>query len=466
MKGVTSWSYAPYRPLMWDVGEIYICRLYPGVEKIGMDWLPLEGTPEYHVFLRPRGSEVPYTEYKTSGTSLVIDGLADDTDYEFFIEADGQKSRLRLARTGFVPGDTVVNYLHPDDTCYAYSGNYLCSPSLVRHPDGYLLASMDVFRGNYPQNLSLIFRSDDEGASWQYVSELYPCFWGKLFIHKGELYMLSVSTEYGDLLIGKSTDGGRHFDSPAVLLRGSSGFKQPGVHKNPQKVLSYNGRLWITLEWGSWASGTHAAMVGSVSEDADLLDAGNWRFSYPTPYDPNWEGAAKGNSAGCLEGCLTVDPKGSLLNVMRYQTNGCEPSYGLACAMKIFPEEPDRALEFDHMIKFPGNLTKFEIHYDEMSGCYLSVVSYLCAEHTSGRNWLALIASKDMEKWEKVTDLFNYSHRPEGEVGFQYVNFLIEGDDLLYLSRTAFNHAANFHDSNYSVFSRLKDFRKLLKQVL
>jgi len=51
----------------------------------------------------------------------------------------------------------------------------------------------------------------------------------------------------------------------------------------------------------------------------------------------------------------------------------------------------------------------------------------------------------------------------EEEVGFQYVNFLIEGNDLLYLSRTAFNQAANFHDANYSVFSRLKDFRTLLK---
>lgn len=463
MKGLTSWSFAPYRPLMWDVGDIYICRLYPGKGKIGLDWLPLEGAGEYRIFIRPRDSAEAYTVYTTSSTSYLIEGLADETDYEFFVEANGKKSRLRLARTGFVPGDTVVNYLHPDDNCYAFSGNYLCSPSLVRHPDGCLLASMDVFRGNYPQNLSLIFRSDDDGKSWHYVSELYPCFWGKLFIHKGELYMLSVNTEYGDLLIGKSSDGGKHFGVPTVLLRGSSGFKQPGVHKNPQKLLSYNGRIWMTLEWGSWATGTHAAMVGSFPEDADPLDASCWRFTEPTPYDPNWKGAAKGQSAGCLEGCLVVDPIGRLLNVMRYQTNNCEPSYGLACAMRVFPEEPDRALEFDHMIAFPGNLTKFEIHYDEESGYYLSMVSYLCEGHSGGRNWLALIASRDLEHWEKVTDLFNYSHLPENEVGFQYVNFLIEGNDLLYLSRTAFNKAANFHDSNYSVFSTLKDFRTLLK---
>ena len=38
-----------------------------------------------------------------------------------------------------------------------------------------------LFDGALPQNLTLIFRSDDEGASWHYVSELHPCFWGKLF---------------------------------------------------------------------------------------------------------------------------------------------------------------------------------------------------------------------------------------------------------------------------------------------
>ena len=109
------------------------------------------------------------------------------------------KSRVRLARCGKSIG-TVVNYLHPEDEAYGFSGHYLCSPSMVRHPDGFLLASMDVFAANHPQNLTLIFRSDDDGQTWHYVSELMPCFWGKLFIHKNELYMLSCSTEYGDLL--------------------------------------------------------------------------------------------------------------------------------------------------------------------------------------------------------------------------------------------------------------------------
>ena len=79
---------------------------------------------------------------------------------------------------------------------------------------------MDVFKGGEAQDLTLIFRSDDDGKTWKYRSELFPCFWGKMFIHRGELYMLGCSTEYGDMLIGKSSDGGVTFGMPTVLLRG------------------------------------------------------------------------------------------------------------------------------------------------------------------------------------------------------------------------------------------------------
>lgn len=170
-----------------------------------MEWLPCNGTDPYTVFCRPRGEDTFTTVGQTAGTEFDITGLASDRDYEFYVMTGSQKSRVRLARTGACVG-TVINYLHPDDGAYAFSGHYLCSPSLVKHPDGYLLASMDVFAGTYPQNLTLIFRSDDGGESWHYVSELFPCFWGKMFIHDGALYMAGVSTEYGDLLIGRSED--------------------------------------------------------------------------------------------------------------------------------------------------------------------------------------------------------------------------------------------------------------------
>jgi hypothetical protein len=462
MKGMTSWSFSPYRPPEFDVGEIYICRIAPAQNGFCVEWLPLEGVASYTVQYRLRGSDTAFEALTVQGTAAQISGLLEGRDYECRVIADGKQSRLRLVRTGFVPGDSVVNYLHPDDRAYGFSGQFLCSPSLLRHPKGFLLASMDVYKSNAPQNLTLIFRSDDDGQSWHYLTELYPCFWGKLFLHRGELYMLAVSTEYGDLLIGRSDDGGKTWGMPTVLLRGSGRRDAAGVHKNPQPILSHNGRLWTSLEWGCWVRGGHSVMCASIDENADLLKAENWSFSHPVPYDNAWEGTAVGKSGGCLEGCMTVGPDGTLYNMLRYEIGGCKPSFGKAILMRPNVGDPEGAMAFECVVDFPGNHAKFVVVFDEGSGRYLSIVSYLDAEHPKGRNLLSLIASRDLVHWELVTHIFDYRHLPENQVGFQYVDFFIEGEDILFLCRTAFNGAANFHDANYSTFTRLRDFRKWL----
>ena len=222
MKGTNGSSYKPYRTMLDVGGDIYISRLVPPETTIHVEWLG-EGENCYEVFYRARGEEHFILSGKCYGTEFEITDLTPDTDYELYISSGEKISRVRLARCGKSIG-TVVNYLHPDDEAFAYSGRYLCSPSLLCHPDGYLLASMDVYHGDGGQNLTLIFRSDDNGESWHYVCDLFPCFWGKLFLHQGDVYMLGCSTEYGDLLIGKSEDGGMSFGAPTVLLRGTGGF--------------------------------------------------------------------------------------------------------------------------------------------------------------------------------------------------------------------------------------------------
>ena len=47
MKKHHGWSYAPYKPLFYDIGDIYICRLVPSSTAIHLEWLALEGTQTY-----------------------------------------------------------------------------------------------------------------------------------------------------------------------------------------------------------------------------------------------------------------------------------------------------------------------------------------------------------------------------------------------------------------------------------
>ncbi len=458
MKGCNLWSYAPYKPLLRDVGDIYICRIAPSENSIHFEWIDI-GAEEYSVFYRMRNAADFIFGGKTVDTEFSIEGLETDTDYEFYVQSGEKKSLVRLARTGKTVG-TVVNYLHPDDEAYSFSGRYLCSPSLVRHPDGFLLASMDLFAGGHPQNLTLIFRSDDDGESWHYVSELMPCFWGKMFIHKGELYMLSCSTEYGDLLIGKSTDGGKTFSAPVCLLRGSNGKNgNNGVHKNPQNIFVHNGRLYNTLEWGAWANKVycHAAMVMSCDVNDDLLVPENWSFSPPRKFDPNFapEVSHLPQCTMTIEGTLVVDPQNRLLNVMRFGGDRCVLAY------EVNTKDHEAELSYSHCIPFPANLSKFTIKYDGVSKRYYSVASRLHESINTCRNLLSLMASDDLSSWYVIADLLDYSDQNPQEVGFQYVDFEFEGDDIIYLCRTALNNAHNFHDSNYSTFHRIQNFRKI-----
>ena len=467
MKPHETWSYRPYSPLLRDAGAPYIARVVPGVHSIHIEWLSCEEGAEYTVLLALRG-QTPCPVAKTRELQYDFAELESDTDYCFCVKSASGQSRLRLARTGERDGTdgVTVNYLHPEDDAYVFSGRYLCSPSMVRLPDGALLASMDVFEANRPQNLTLLFRSVDGGQSWHYACELFPCFWGKLFVHRGRLYMLAVSTEYGDLLIGTSDDGGFSFTKPSVLWRGACHSGASGIHKNPQPVVEYAGRLWNSCEWGAWAIGGHASMVFSCAADADLLDPENWRFTPPLPYDPAWPGVAEGPSPGTLEGCLTVLPDGGLYNIMRYEMSKCQPDYGRVLAFRVNAQDPDAPLSYSHAIELPGNHAKFEIQYDAQSSCYYSIVCRIRgSEHKYDRNLLSLMVSRDCKNWSLACDLIDKRDCDPKRVGFQYTDFLFDGDDLLYLVRTAENCAHNFHDANYSVFHRLKHFRRFAQSA-
>jgi hypothetical protein len=439
--------------------EIHICRIAPSVTSVVFEWFDISrGEGSYTVHYK-KTSDDRYMSFETDNSAAALTGLETGADYEFYVTGGSRRSRIRLARTGYVPGITV-NYLHPGDEAFSFSGRSLCSPSIIKHPDGFLMASMDVFGGAMPQNLSFVYRSDDGGETWYYVCDLFPCFWGKLFIHRGEIYMLAMSTEYGDILIGRYD--GKDFCLPTVIARGSCSARESGFHHAPMPVTEHAGRLWTAVEYGAWSVGTHAMTMLSADAEGDLLDASIWTIAEPLPYNPDWQGTVEGESAGCIEGSAVVSPDGELYNILRYQTNGCIPSYGKAMVLRVDTSEPEKRLAFSRVIDFPGNLSKFDILYDPQSAKYWTICSRIIdASHAGARNLLSLASSDNLFDWEVNCDLLDYRDSDSKKTGFQYVSFVFDGDDLLYLCRTAHNGARNFHDANHSTFHRIKNFRKL-----
>ena len=140
---------------------------------------------------------------------------------------------------------------------------------------------------------------------------------------------------------------------------------------------------------------------------------------------------------------------------MRYQTEEKK-----ILVYRVNTDDPDAPLAYSHAVEFPGNLSKFMIKYDETSGRYYSIVSRRIDEPKTGRNLLSLLSSADLAHWALERDLIDHRDDDTKQVGFQYVDFLFDREDIIYLCRTAMNKANNFHNSNYSTFHRIKNFRK------
>lgn len=458
MKGVNSWSFRPYTELYKQERGVnpYICRLAPFEGGFDLEYID-NGAPDaaHKLLVRERGTE-EFTAYILTGYGFRLEGLRDLTDHEIIVEReDGKRSETRLVRTGWAPG-TVINYLHPEDPAYAFSGRYLCSPSILRLPSGRLLASMDVHAGDTPQNLTLIFYSDDDGESWHYLTELFPCFWGKMFLADGKLYMLGCSNEYGDLLIGRSDDGGATWGMPTVLFRGSAHINECGLHRAPMPVLTAKGRIMTDVQYGAWRKKVFGDAVVSAPVGCDLMDAENWTcsgFYVPGnhPEDPLIDGIAGG-----IEGNVVQGPDGEIYDILRYAD-------GKSLKLRFDPDQPEKEMTFAGMIDIPTTTSKCNILFDEQTGLYVALVSYLKEEPKTLRNLLSLIVSPDLAHWRLAEHLLDWSEDDPQKIAFQYVDFCFDGEDILYQSRTAFNGANSFHNSNFATFHRIKNFREIIK---
>lgn len=455
MKTATSWSYKHYLPLHLKERKNapYICRIAPFDDGFEFDVYDDCENSSYILKWKIRGEETE-NAIELDGKHGKVDGLISNTDYAFRVERkDGTSSTERLVRTGNVPGG-VVNYLHPDDEEYAFSGRYLCSPSLIRLEDGTLLASMDLYAGSAPQNLTLIYSSKDNGKTWKHLCELFPCFWGKMFLCQGKLYMLGCSTEYGDLLIDRSDDGGKTWGAPTTLLRGACHCKEVGWHRAPMPVLIKDGRVMTDAQYGAWSEKVFCDAVISAPEESDLLDPTNWvctelfdarEHISPLP-EKIWGG---------IEGNIVAKPDGSIIDFLRFANR-------TALILKYDPKKPESEPVLDKVIDFPCTASKFDIIFDEKSKKYITIASRALDEPQTVRNLLSLFSSDDLINWKLCRDLIDRRYDDPKMTGFQYVDFIIDGEDILYLCRTAYNSPNNFHNSNYTTFHKIENFREII----
>ncbi len=362
-----------------------------------------------------------------------------------------------------VPG-TVVDHIP------ASSGTYIGSPGLCILPDGTYVASHDLFgpkSTEYKAARTLVFTSADKGRTWEKSATLDGQFWSNLFEIKGSLYILGTNKAHGNVVIRRSDDGGRNWTTPSDSMHGV--ILEGEYHTAPMPVILYRGRIWRAVEYATsdtdkWPARYSAVML-SAPINSNLLDARNWRRSESLAPDFT---ALDGNLKGWLEGNAVVDhTTKEVVNILRLHTPNEQQEY--AAIVRI--SRNGRKLTFDtgrDLVPFPGGSKKFAVRYDKLSGRYWTLVNATGSEFPEIqrdriRNRLAIASSSDLRKWTVHEVLL--SHPDPQKHGFQYVEWQIEGNDIVYVVRTAFDDdegcAANYHNTNYMTFHRLENFRTL-----
>lgn len=465
MRGNAQWNYGHYQPVdRSDRNRPYINHIIPRQDGALVRWDDESGVGGMYV-LSWRNVQTGECGQKTfSGHQGVLEGLLPGNDYRIRVRntSNDQSSDSRMLRCGTACG-RVVNYLHPRDDAYRCSGRFLASPSLARTPSGALIVSMDVFEWHGGQNLTLLFESHDGGETWQHLTELFPCFWGVLFMHHGVLYELAMSTEYGDLIIGASYDEGESWTAPVRLFPGSGNGDVGGLHKAPAPVIEADGRLVTAIDYGSWESGGLRQALLSVDVSANLLDPGSWRLGEFC--DPRQDLLSReGLVAGGLEGNAVLGPDGHVYDLLRLQMNGGAARFGKALLLES--DEHMTALRYRSVVDFNGGSnSKFFVIFDAVTCRYWAVANEIVdADRPGARTVLSLSVSSDLRSFVNVHRVVDFSACDDAFVAAQYPSALIDGDDLLIVSRTAVNGADSYHNSNYITFHRVHDFRGLVHE--
>lgn len=359
------------------------------------------------------------------------------------------------------------------------TNTYLGSPSIVKLANGDILASYDYFGKFVTSDDTFIHISKDNGLTWSPLAELKGMFWGSLFLHKDDVYILGTSAGVGirNIVIMKSGDHGKTWTKPTnskngILFNDGVNGGSAKYHCAPMPVLLHKGRIYRAFEnLTEFLPGMrgYKAFAISADENSDLLNATSWIKSTEVAYDASKDKEGSKNTTGWIEGNMVVGPDNQLWDILRVNST---PFFDRAAMVAIKDDGKIAEFKPENFITLPGGMSKFVIRKDPKLNIYWMLSNNNTnPDFPAQRSVLSLFASKDLRSWTHAKTLIedNQSLSPVEsikKIGFQYPDWIFDRENIIYLSRTAYEGARNYHDSNRITFGRIEDFRKYIPENL
>lgn len=367
----------------------------------------------------------------------------------FFI--GGCKSNNVASRFGNVPGNVVA--YSPKS-----SGIYLGSPSIVKLPNGDYLESHDFFGPKTDVDSIHVYYSSDKGKTWKFRSKIDDAFWAGMFVVGQDVYMLGVEGSTRNLMITKSSDYGKTWAKKSILRKGR-------FHGSSTPVIFHNGRIYkgydhlgVEDKKKPWMA-DNKSFIMSAPAGSDLMNPENWTYTHEIAKPAEMDGT------GWLETNAVLRNDGKIAGVTRVANKS-----GLIAGYYELKTDSEIDMATVGYIDFIGGATKFNVMWDSKTQKYWALTNYppdifRTPKMRAGgmRSVLSLISSTDLKNWE-VNSIELVSDNVEKH-GFQYVDWLFDGDDIIYLSRTGYfdgtEEADNAHNSNFMTFHRIKNYAKI-----
>ena len=373
--------------------------------------------------------------------------------------------------------DFVVAAQVPDPDHYFFH-----DPNLAQLDDGTLLIAAPQWgrRGSDVGRSLRILRSDDSGRTWEEMPTL-PYEEGCPFVVDGQLLMFVQRKTHRDFQIVSSDDSGRTWTDPRIVLEG------PFWNISTSQVIRPDALYWAM----DYDSSTEIDYRGKVmvrwDREKSPLEPGAWSASnvVPPPAVPD----------SLTRNLFPLDDRPHVFRGWRDPFVWLEPNtVEVSGRIRVFARpiidenatanmaavldyDPDaNELSFTQFASWPGGQCKFFIIHDRPWAMYWMLSNLVTnsqdllgwGEHMrdtrywggpgNERRWLFLHYSIDCLNWFPAGCVARWPdsvHR-----SFMYPSAVIDGDDLIILSRTS-RDAEDQHDADLCTIHRVGNFRGL-----
>jgi hypothetical protein len=305
-----------------------------------------------------------------------------------------------------------------------YRGDYTYDPYLLITSVGDYIAGEKNRR----------YISKNKGQNWSLLSSSYNIEHASTFEHKGALYIIGdeAGNSAGRGAINKSTDGGYTWSTPTILI--------DNFRNSPSHVEVAQGRIWIAFEN---LPNPHTVNFLSASVNSDLMQAGSWVKT--TRADNVGTGNETDMVLGREDWPIAMPKSGG-------------PPVKAISATSATASSSDK-------FTLPGSNSKYTAKYDSISDKYYALTSNSeLYPYEDRRLGITLWSSVDLKTWTKVKVVFQ--GKSQHCHGFNYPSMQIDGDDIIFVLRTAWEYekgqAQRWHDANSLTFHRIRNFRNII----